>query len=130
MGKMSLTAVAYVERAARLSRDLTRMKARGPGDTDNAMRAIERDYGIDYWTIWRLRYAAARLKDIPASIYARIEAAYIAECERQARRLNHEIAVARLVAPSAVDAADLVAGDEEPPPRVQPPIPEASEEPS
>ena len=47
--------VAYVERAAWLSRELTRMKARGPGDTENAMRAIGRDYGVDYGIIWRLR---------------------------------------------------------------------------
>ena len=47
---------AYIDNAEQWSKDLTRMKARGAGDTENAMRQIEREYGIDYGTLWKLRY--------------------------------------------------------------------------
>jgi hypothetical protein len=83
--------VAYIDNAARWSKDLTRMKARGPGDTDNAMRSIEREYGIDYWTLWKLRYRRSAIRDIGVSIYMRLQAAYQAECERQMRKLHDEI---------------------------------------
>ena len=46
----------YVEEAAEWSGKMTRMRSRGPGDLENAMRSVERDYGIDYWLLWRLRY--------------------------------------------------------------------------
>jgi hypothetical protein len=83
--------VAYLDEAAEWSRSLTRMRARGPGDTDNAMRSIERDYGVDYWILWRLRYRKSSLRDIGVSAYMLLKAAYQAECERQMRKLQHEI---------------------------------------
>jgi hypothetical protein len=67
------------------------MRARGPGDTENAMRSIERDYGVDYWVLWRLRYRLSSLRDIGVSTYMALQAAYRAECERQARKLHHEV---------------------------------------
>jgi hypothetical protein len=87
--KMSDT--AYLDQAAVWSKDLTRMKARGPGDTENAMRRIEREYGIDYGFIWSLRYRRDRLRTISISVYEGIRAAYRAECERQMRELENEI---------------------------------------
>ena len=115
-----MTSAAFVERAARLSRDLTRMRARGPGDIENAMRSIERDYAIDYWTIWRLRYRCSQIKDIGASVLARIEAAYLAECERQRARLIHEIKITRTTAgpdhPAVVAAEALVGTQNSEPP--------------
>lgn len=86
-----MSAVEYVDRAAGWSRELTRMRARGPGDTENAMRSIERDYAVDYWIQWRLRYRPSQIKALCVSVYARLEAAYFAECERQRRRLEIEI---------------------------------------
>jgi len=82
---------AYLDQAALWSKDLTRMRARGPGDMENAMRSIERDYGIDYWFIWQLRYKRDRLKFLSVSVYERLKSAYRAECERQMRKLAHEI---------------------------------------
>lgn len=73
----------YIDDAQRWSKDLTRMKARGPGDTENAMRLIEREYGIEYGFLWSLRYRRDRLKIISVSVYEKIAAAYRAECERQ-----------------------------------------------
>ena len=84
---------AYIADAAVISRKLTRMKARGPGDTENAMRQIEREYGIDYGFLWSLRYRMDRIKFISHSIYLRIQQAYDAECQRQMRKLKHEVEI-------------------------------------
>lgn len=108
--------VAYLDNAERWTKDMTRMKARGPGDTENAMRAIEREYGIDYWTMWRLRYRRSAVRDIGITIYSKIEAAYRAECERQLRRLQHEIEITEAIAgadSNAVRAAKAVVGENE-----------------
>lgn len=93
-----MSAGVFVERAAEISRELTRMRARGPGDTENAMRSIERDYGVDYWTIWRLRYRLSKIKDIGCEVYARLVAAYQSECEQQERLLAHELEIVRALA--------------------------------
>jgi len=93
MAKSTLTdrqmgAAEFVERAAGWSRELTRFRARGPGDLENAMRAIERDYGIPYWITWRLRYRLSQIKDLGCEPYHRIKAAYECECEAQRRKLE------------------------------------------
>lgn len=93
MGKKGLrmSDAAYLDQAAMWSKDLTRMKARGPGDTENAMRQIEREYGIEYGFLWSLRYRRDRLRIISVSAYETIRAAYRAECERQMRKLENEL---------------------------------------
>jgi hypothetical protein len=111
-----MSSVEYVERAATWSRELTRFRARGPGDTENAMRAIERDYGIDYWIIWRLRYRVSQVKSICASVYHRLGDAYLAECERQERKFALEFEITKaLVGPHhpTVVAAAAVVGETE-----------------
>lgn len=117
-----MSAVEFVERAAWWSRELTRFRARGPGDLENAMRAIERDYGIEYWTLWRLRYRRGDIKALCVSVYARLQAAYQNECERQRRRLEIELQITKAKAPhspAVVEAEALVGettdgqGDEE-----------------
>lgn len=107
--------VAYLDNAERWSKDLTRMKAPGPGDTENAMRTIEREYGIDYWTMWKLRYRRSAIRDIGITVYSKIEAAYRAECERQLRRLQHEIEITEAIAGpdnATVRAAKALVGEE------------------
>lgn len=107
---------AYVEQAVTWSKELTRMRTRGPGDLENAMRGIERDYGVDYWTLWQLRYRANRVKDIGVSIYMRLEAAYQAECGRQLRRFQHEKETTEAkggIAATFVSAADALAGTDD-----------------
>jgi hypothetical protein len=89
---------AYIDAAQKWSKDLTRMKARGPGDTENAMRLIEREYGIDYGFLWSLRYRRERLRTISISVYEGIRAAYRAECERQKRKLEHELEITEKIA--------------------------------
>ena len=88
--KNQMSDAAYLDQAAEWSKRLTRMRARGPGDIENAMRAIERDYGIDYWLLWRLRYRRADLKNIKVSAYMRLKAGYQTERERQMRILQNE----------------------------------------
>ena len=106
MGKKGLpmSDVAYLDQAAQWSKDLTRMKSRGPGDTENAMRQIEREYGIDYGFLWSLRYRRDRLKIISASIYEKIAGAYQAECGRQMRKLQHEIYITEKITGPDSDA--------------------------
>jgi hypothetical protein len=82
---------AYLDQADIWSRELTRMKSRGPGDTDNAMRFIALEYGIDYGHLWNLRYRRRTLKTISVSVYEGIKAAYRAECEKQMRKLGNDI---------------------------------------
>jgi hypothetical protein len=107
-----MSASAYVDQAVWWSKELTRFRSRGPGDTDNAMRAIERDYGLDYWLLWRLRYRSSQIKDIGISVYARLEAAYRAEVERQYDKLGDAIHNTRELVgdghPTVVAAAAVV----------------------
>ena len=118
MGKRSLPVsdATYIDNAQRWSRDLTRMKARGPGDTENAMRQIEREYGIDYGFLWSLRYRRDRLRTISVSVYEKIAAAYRSECERQMRKLQHEIVVTEQISgpdSAAIRAAKALVGEDQ-----------------
>jgi hypothetical protein len=95
----TMSDAAYVDRAVTWSKKLTRMKASGPGDMENAMRRIEREYGIEYGVLWALRYR--KPKDILASWYFRLKAAYEAECQRQVRMLQHEIEITKAMGAGA-----------------------------
>ena len=84
---------AYVDEAADWARRLTHAEARGPGDIENAWRRLETRYGVSFHTWWALRYR--KPKDIAASVYFRMRAAYEDACERQARSLAHELAITK-----------------------------------
>lgn len=108
--------VDTINQAAKWSRDLSQMRARGPGDLENAMRSIERDYGIDYWFQWSLRYRARRLKDIGHSVFQKLRAAHEAECARQMRRLQHDIEITKAITGAdcpAVRAAEALVREDE-----------------
>lgn len=108
-----MSSVEFVERAAEMSRELTRMRARGAGDIENAMRALERDYGLDYWITWRLRYRLRQIKDIGTGTYARIAEAYRCELERQQRKHAISLEITRAICGDnhpAVVAANALAG--------------------
>ena len=96
MKKMS--DAAYIDQAVAWSKALTRMKSRGPGDIENAMRQIEREYDVNYGFLWQLRYRRGRLRTISISVYERIHAAYRKECERQMRKLEDELKRTKQVA--------------------------------
>jgi len=89
---------------------------KGPGDADNALRGIERDYGINYWTLWQLRYRLAGVKKISAGAYALIKSAYEAERARQFEKLKREISLTAAIAgvdDDSVRAAQNVVGEGE-----------------
>lgn len=111
-----MTDAAFVDQAAKWSRDLAQMRSRGPGDLENAMRSIEREYGVDYWAQWTLRYRPSRLKDIGVSLYLRLQCAWEAERDRQLRRLQHDIETTKKIAGpdhAAVLAAEALVGAED-----------------
>jgi hypothetical protein len=113
---VKMSDAAYLDQAASWSKDLTRMKSRSSGDTENAMRRVEREYGIDYGFLWRLRYRREHLKTISISVYERIRAAYRAECERQMRKLGNDIITTeKITGPDspAVRAAKTLLGKED-----------------
>jgi hypothetical protein len=75
------------------------------------MRRISRRHGIEYGTIWSLRYRSP--KRIWADVYTALRSAYQAECARQMRALQHDIEITRAAAGSdhpAVVAASAVLG--------------------
>lgn len=83
-----------VDQAATWSTKLWEKAHAGMGDTQEAAmyRAAEK-YRVDPGTFWALRYR--RPKDILASIYFRLKAAYDAECGRQEAKLRHELEVTK-----------------------------------
>lgn len=91
------------------------MRSRGPGDLENAMRSLERDYGIDYWTTWQLRYRPARIKNIGVSVYTRIKNAWEAERARQLQLLKHDIEISKATGAdrNSIDAAEALVGTED-----------------
>lgn len=105
--EQTVSDAVYVDHAVGWSKELTRMKSRGPGDLENTMRKIEREYGIDYGVLWALRYR--KPKAILTNWYFRLKAAYEAECERQRRKLQHEVEINKLL---PGPASDVVASAE------------------
>jgi hypothetical protein len=108
-----MSETAFVQEAAQWSRELTRMRVRGPGDAENALRGIEQEYGVNYWTLWQLRYRLSAVKKISAGTYALIKAAYDAECARQFNKLKRDITRTEAIAGAgnaAVVAAKAVVG--------------------
>ena len=84
----------HVSAARSWANDLVRRESRGPGDIENAMRRLEARYGIPWRTFWALRYRPPT--DVLHGIYERLRTAYLAECDRQARLLRHEIEITKL----------------------------------
>ena len=109
----TMTDAAYIDRAAEWADWLTRTESRGPGDRENAWGRLERRYGIPPRAFWSLRYR--RPKTLIVSIYFRLQAAYQAECQRQMRKLQHELAITKATAgadSAAVRAATALVGED------------------
>lgn len=88
-----------VSQAKNWANGLIRAAHRGPGDTtDAAIHRAAVKHGIDPKQLWRLRYRTP--KDMLASVYLRIKAAYEAECERQEARLRHELEITKALPPT------------------------------
>ena len=87
--KSEKVAPMSVEAATDYVRTMVQRESHGPGDIDNAMSRLEAKYGLPFWTLWHLRRGKA--KTVEASLLARIRAAYLDMCQRQASNLLHEI---------------------------------------
>ena len=85
--------MSAVDAASSWTEAMVRRESRGHGDTDNALQRLSRRYGISYRTLWGLKYR--KPKDIWATVYLKIQAAYECELERQKELLRHEIAIAQ-----------------------------------
>ena len=83
-----MSAVTFVDDARDKSRWLVNQESRGPGDTRGAMERVSRRYGIPFSVLWSLRYRNPN--DILVSAYFAIIQAHEAECDRQARLIEHE----------------------------------------
>lgn len=70
------------------------------------MHRAEAKYGVPAQAFWALRYRTP--KDILASVYLRLKAAYEAECGRQEARLAHELELVKAL-PTTTARAALVA---------------------
>ena len=85
---------AVVDEAAHWAEALLQRTYRGPGDTiEAASYRAEQKYGVPAQTFWSLRYR--KPKDILASIYRTLQAAYETECGRQEARLRHELEITK-----------------------------------
>ncbi len=95
-----------VSRASKWSSHLLSRVHTGPGDTvEAAMYRAEAKYGVPAQAFWALRYR--RPKDILASVYLKLQAAYEAECGRQEARLRHELEMAKALQGGATLAAAI-----------------------
>lgn len=99
-GSIEPDASKLVEDAARWSSALWSKTHSGMGDTQEAAmyRAAEQ-YGVEPGTLWALRYR--KPKDILASIYFKLKAAYEAECERQEAKLAHQLEITKALEPTS-----------------------------
>jgi len=102
----------FVSNATEWANALIRLESKGPGDYENSGRRLEARYGIAANIFWRLRHG--RIKDITCTIYTRLQAAYLAECERQTRILKAqaEIAKAKGLAGPVLDTIEALDDDE------------------
>lgn len=104
------TADIGVEQARGWANKLIAAHHRGPGDTvDAAIHRAAMKHGLDPKALWRLRYRTP--KDMLLSTWARIKAAYDAECERQEAKLRHELEITKALPPTA-DRLALIAETE------------------
>lgn len=113
-GSIDPDANQLVDDAARWSKALWSKTHAGMGDTQEAamFRAAER-YGVEPGTFWALRYR--KPKDILASIYFKLKAAYEAEYERQEAMLAHQLEITKAlpITPARqrlIDEAEAVLG--------------------
>ena len=94
------------KRATRLVREMIHLKSSGPGGSERAMEAIEREHNIGFWQLDHLRKGKA--KTVRVSLMVQLEQAYLAVCEQQIRRIEEHIRLEKASHPN-VDYDDLVA---------------------
>jgi hypothetical protein len=101
---------SHVADARKWAQELVTREVRGWGDLPRAMRRVSERCGIDFSILHALRYRPP--KGVDVSVYERLEAAYLAMCEKQDRLRRHERALTTVknpLAASLVRAADALA---------------------
>ena len=68
---------------------------RSDDELDAAYSSFERQFGVGRWTIEHLRKRKAKTCDV--SVFAKLRGAYLALCERQVAKLQHQIAVEKAI---------------------------------
>lgn len=64
---------------------------RSDDELDAIYSSFERQFGVGRWTIEHLRKRKAKTCDV--SVFAKLKGAYLALCERQVAKLQHQIAI-------------------------------------
>lgn len=121
---LMLTAEAYIDRASGWSKAL--VKATGLSVKQDPYSAVaemvRRVTGarVPVSKIYSLVRKPGSLKEVAAHVHDALAATYAAECERQRKLLEHEMAIAKAAGtrPAFVRAAASVAGEA----TVQPPV--------
>lgn len=95
----------------KMHREMVSREARGPGDTEGAMRRLEARYGLDYWTQWGLRYRPpAEVRD--RSLIERVRQAYLDMIARSVRRDLEAFKAEEAKGSTDADLASLMAESE------------------
>lgn len=97
------------ETAALYARKMVDLEATASGDVPGAIDRLARRYGVSRWTLDRLR--KGRTKTVEVGLFGRLRAAYLAEVERQIKKLEHELAIERAMGgdDDAVERAEAAA---------------------
>lgn len=109
LGDVMTDARPFIEEASTWADTLVHNESRGPGDYVNARRRLANKLKIPHGKLWDLKYRSPA--SICVSIYFALRNAYQAECERQLRRLAHELEITKKIAGSdgrAVSAAETL----------------------
>ena len=97
--------MSSVEVATGYVRRMVEYETRGWGDQDNALDRLEVRYALPRWTLNNLR--TGRAKSVEAGVFARIRAAYLDLCERQVEKLQHEIAIEKVLSEDDTSLEDF-----------------------
>ena len=85
-----MAAQEYIREAATWARFLVNNEARCHGDKENAIRRIARKFGPNAAKFSSLVKRPQTLKALCVSVFMPLRQAYLAECERQGRKLLDE----------------------------------------
>lgn len=80
---------------------LVNEEVRGPSDLDDAFTRLEQRYGISRHQLQHLRKGKAKTCDL--GLFARLRGAYLDLCERQVRRLQHQIAIEKATGDDTIE---------------------------
>jgi len=110
--EQKVTDISAVDQAAGWADVLIKREHRGPGDTlDAARHRAAQKHKLPERVLWALRYR--RPKDLMASVYLKIEAAFENECQRQEAKLAHELEITKATLAPTPSVRRLIAETEE-----------------